>query len=130
MMAAIAGVPAAEVTIYRCTDAQGRLTLRDTPCRKGERQETRTMQRPTDPPRRSMPKVIGRRQRAKPPRRRRAFVVQPPRPLYECVTPDGAIYTSESGEGNPRWVPLWTLGYPVWGPRGRFDHGRVDARVR
>ena len=37
----------------------------------------------------------------------------PPQPLYECVTPDGDRYTSETGEGNPRWVPLWTLGWPA-----------------
>jgi hypothetical protein len=31
--------------------------------------------------------------------------------MYECTTPDGDRYTSEDGSGNPRWVPLWTLGY-------------------
>ncbi|WP_228064401.1 DUF4124 domain-containing protein [Novilysobacter avium] len=39
-----------QVTIYRCTDAQGRLSLRDSPCRRGEQQEMRGMQRPQDPP--------------------------------------------------------------------------------
>ena len=43
----------------------------------------------------------------------RVLVAYPPRPMYECVTPDGDRYTSDSPEGNPRWVPLWTLGYPV-----------------
>jgi hypothetical protein len=37
----------------------------------------------------------------------------PPRPLYECITPDDTRYTSDTNDGNPRWVPLWTLGYPV-----------------
>jgi hypothetical protein len=40
-------------------------------------------------------------------------VLQPPRPLYECVTPDGERYTSETDDGRPRYVPVWTLGYPV-----------------
>jgi hypothetical protein len=43
----------------------------------------------------------------------RVVIVQAPRPLYECVTPDGERYTSDTPEGNPRWVPLWTLGVPV-----------------
>ena len=43
-----AAVPA-EVTIYRCTTASGALTLRDSPCLKGEQQDIRTMQRPRDP---------------------------------------------------------------------------------
>lgn len=41
----------------------------------------------------------------------------PPRPMYECVTADGGRYTSDNGEGNPRAVPLWTLGYPMWSHR-------------
>lgn len=31
--------------------------------------------------------------------------------MYECVTPDGKRYASDDNTGNPRWVPLWTLGY-------------------
>lgn len=34
---------AAEVTIYRCTDASGALTLQNSPCPKGMKQEARTM---------------------------------------------------------------------------------------
>lgn len=147
LLAAMAGVQAAEVTIYRCTDAQGRLTLRDTPCLKGEKQQIREMLRPTDPAPRPAAKVASAAvpsAHAAPPR---VVVVHAPRPLYECVTNDGERYTSDSGEGNPRWVPLWTLGYPVWGGHdrldgghfdqggvharvgGRFDNGRVDVRI-
>ncbi|MFP7726583.1 DUF4124 domain-containing protein, partial [Lysobacter sp. D1-1-M9] len=43
----------------------------------------------------------------------RVVRARPPRPLYECVTPEGEVYTSDTGQGDPRWVPLWTLGYPV-----------------
>ena len=120
-------VIAAEVTIYRCVGANGRLTLRDTPCAKGERQETRTMVRPKDaPPRPATPR------RAVPARdveRTRVVVAYPPRPLYECSTPDGERYTSDSPEGNPRWVPLWTLGYPVHPLYPRQQAG-VDFRIR
>ena len=41
-------------------------------------------------------------------------VVRAPQPMYECTTPDGERYTSANPEGNPRWVPLWTLGWPVY----------------
>ena len=98
----------AKVTVYRCTDAAGRQTLRDTPCPAGQAQQARDMLRPKDaPPRATPPLPPPVAQPAPPP-----VVVyrSPPQPLYECVTPDGDRYTSETGEGNPRWVPLWTLG--------------------
>lgn len=115
-LAAVLAAPlaqAAEVTIYRCTDATGQLTLRDTPCRKGEQQETRTMLRPTDPPPRRAPAPAAP---APPPAREppaRYVVLTPPQPLYECITADGERYTSDTGEGRARWEPLWTYGYPA-----------------
>ena len=103
-----------EVTIYRCTDAAGRLTLRDTPCARNQKQQARSMLRPKDapaPPRGVLPSSSRERAPygAQPPR---VMVINAPRPLYECITPDGDAYTSDSGEGHPRWVPLWTL-YPT-----------------
>ena len=134
-LSCVGGVQAAEVLIYRCTDARGRLTLRDTPCVKGEQQQTRAMLRPTDPPRRAAPREVApATARPSAPATTRIIVIQPARPLYECTAPDGARYTSDSGEGNPRWMPLWTLGYPVWGGGERFDNGGfsdggVQARI-
>ena len=111
------GASAAEITLYRCVDAKGKLTLRDTPCAKGEEQQTRTFQKPVDPPPRPavptpLPAAPDKRDEV------RYVTLSPPRPLYECVTPDGERYTSDTDAGNPRWVPLWTLGYP-W-PDGSF----------
>jgi hypothetical protein len=131
----------AQVTVYRCTDAAGRLSLRDSPCRRGETQQVRAMLRPTDPP---PQRRVATASRGGAPRALvdagaapRVVYVTPPRPLYECTTPDGARYTSESGEGHPRWVPLWTLGYPVavvpevsGGYGASIDHRRGDTRVR
>jgi hypothetical protein len=38
--------------------------------------------------------------------------------MYECTAPDGTTYLSETDQVADRWVPLWTLGYPVGpGPR-------------
>jgi hypothetical protein len=104
---------AADVTIYRCTDARGHLTLRDTPCAKGERQETREMLRPRDgaPAATAAPVQPRATDNAAP--ATRVMVLRAPQPLYDCVTPDGDHYTSDTPEGRPRWVPLWTLGYPV-----------------
>ena len=115
-----ARVSAQDVTIYRCVDAKGNLALRDSPCGKGESQEVRSMQRPKDPPagtatiERSSPRPAP----ATSPPPVQVVYRTPPRPMYECVTPDGKRYTSDNGEGNPRSVPLWTLGYPIRSHRG------------
>ena len=120
--AAIAQAPAASgVTVYRCTDSKGQLVaLRDSPCRSGERQEVVRMQRPQDPPPRpASPAPASPAPATNPlPHEIRIVTVQPPQPVYECTTPDGDRYTSENGEGNPRWVPAWTTGYPRWSSRG------------
>ena len=118
MLLASAGALAADITIYRCTDGQGRLTLRDTPCRKGETQQATDMQRPRDPPKRAKAKATSKPAATvvattAPAAITRYIVMAPPRPMYECVTPDGNTYLSDSDEGNPRWMPLWALGYPV-----------------
>jgi hypothetical protein len=119
-------VRAADVVIYRCVDAKGKLALRDTPCAKGEKQETRTMQRPQDAPPRPAPApaVV----RDEPPQPQRVVTVYPARAMYECTTPDGDRYTSDSSAGNPRWVPLWTLDYPVYRAHPRTQAG-VDFRI-
>lgn len=128
---------AEDVTIYRCTDARGNTTLRDTPCAKGQQQETRSMLRPKDAPKPAIgPAPVALPQPAPVPR---TIVLAPPQPMYECRMPDGGAYTSDSPEGNPRWVPLWTLGYPVvadgyYRPGGtrivRHADGTVDLDVR
>lgn len=115
------------VVIYRCTGADGRLTLRDSPCAKGERQETRSMVRPKDaPPRPLPPPAVAAPQALPPPQ---VIVVNTPRPLYECVTPDDQRYVSESPEGNPRQVPVWTLGAPLFGAVPVHEPGQLNVRV-
>ncbi|TWI14454.1 DUF4124 domain-containing protein [Aerolutibacter ruishenii] len=122
---------AGEITVYRCTDANGRVSLRDTPCPGGQQQTTREMLRPKDPPPRAAtaPAATTTPAAAPPPQPPRVVVVRNPEPVYECITPDGERYTSPNADGNPRWVPLWTLGYPTYpidpGHRGGV-HGRVD----
>ncbi len=127
------------VTIYRCTDGQGRLSLRDTPCKAGETEQVQTMRKPVDPPpaRAPTPPPAAVPPRPAAPAAPQVVYIQPPRPMYECTTPDGETYTSDTPEGNPRWVPLWTLGYPVatgpvhgGGYRGRVDVGGGSVRGR
>lgn len=120
-VAASAGPSDDQVTIYRCTDTEGQLTLRDTPCRPDEQQQTTQMRRPRDP--RPGSTVVAAPVAAPvavteaPPAAAPAPMRTPPTPVYRCTTPDGDQYTSDSPDGNPRWVPMWTLGYPVTGHR-------------
>ncbi len=104
-----------DVRIYRCTDAAGKQALRDTPCPRGQQQQVREMLRPKDAPVRRT--RAPSRAAARVAETQRFVVLAPPQPMYECTDPDGKRYTSASGDGNPRWVPLWTLGYPVVRPR-------------
>ncbi len=110
------------VIVYRCTDAAGKVSLQDAPCARGQLQQERQMQRPQDappaPPAAPAPPPV----QAPPPAPAPPVYLAPPRPLYECVTPDGRRYTSDDGRGNPRWVPLWTLGYRLPWP-GRPEGG-------
>ncbi len=133
LLLAAGSATAAEITVYRCTDAKGQLTLRDTPCRKGETQQTKEMQRPKDAPRSraKAPAAATAPTQDAAPAPTRYVVMTPPQPMYECITPDGNAYLSDTGQGNPRWVPLWTLGYPVAmpvAPRQGYDSG-LYARV-
>ena len=119
--------PAQPVTIYRCTDAAGKQTLRDTPCPKGLPQQTRDMLRPKDAPMKPAPPPSPKAAPVSVAETTRTVYLAPPRPMYECTTPDGDRYTSEDGVGNPRWVPLWTLGYYAM---GRPSRPPVGGNVR
>lgn len=118
------------VTIYRCTDAQGRLSLRDSPCLPGERQAVRSMLRPKDAPPRPVvaapPSPATHHDPAPPPQ---VVYLQPPRPLYECVTPDNTRYLSDNPEGNPRLVPMWVTDGPAIQAYREYQPGQLQVRV-
>lgn len=127
------------ITVYRCTDARGKVALRDSPCPAGQKQSSREMVRPVDAPRTRRLAPVRVEAAPSAPETPRVVVVNAPRPMYECVQPDGDTYTSDSPEGNPRWMPLWALDYPVlaerhvYRPGGsylRYRDGRVDAGYR
>src|SRR5690606_11486772 len=97
-------------------------------CLPGERQQAREMLRPTHPPPRPAEGAVPAPTPPASSDTRPAATPEPmgiaPPPLYRCTTPDGAQYISDSADGNPRWVPLWTLGYPVIiGPGNGYDRG-------
>lgn len=118
------------VRIYRCAGSGGAVSLQNVPCENGQPQQVRDMQRPRDPPPRATTTLSTDPARAAaapaplPQREIRIVTVQPPQPMYECVTEDGERYTSDSNEGNPRWVPIWTVGYVGgYGPGHRPGRG-------
>ena len=110
------GGDAATVTVHRCTNARGQVTLQDDPCPAGSHEETRAMTRPKDPPVNSravrvqdtpampQPEVLSPRQPA--PR-----LPIPPPPMYKCTTYDGDERYSESYDPNPRCEPM-VIYYP------------------
>ncbi|HZW19412.1 MAG TPA: DUF4124 domain-containing protein [Luteimonas sp.] len=117
LLAASAGGAVAQdgdITIYRCTDASGHLTVQDAPCASGQEQQARRMIQPTDPPPRAEPVVPAALEPApEPPPPDVAR--HAPKPMYECIRDDGSRYTSDDGEGNPRWV---AGGWGWWQPAG------------
>ncbi len=115
-----------ELTIYRCVGPGHKITLRDSPCQKGESQEVRSMQRPKDPApvAETITGPVPPSSVDPPEREVQVIYRNAPRPMYECVTGDGDRYTSDNGEGNPRLVPAWAAGYQRW------DDGRGSANPR
>lgn len=101
------------VTVRRCTDARGQVTLQDDPCPAGSREQTREMTRPKDPPKSAqptpviapLPPPVVQQQFYEPPQ------LIPPPPMYRCVSYDGIERFSESYDPNPRCEPI-VLYYP------------------
>lgn len=102
----------ATVTVHRCVDAHGQVTLQGDPCPKGSRDEAREMLRPKDPAPRSRlrpaPAPVVAMDEPLPPLQRELI---PPPPMYRCTTYDGDERFSESYDPNPRCEPL-VIYYP------------------
>jgi hypothetical protein len=110
---ATATVPSA-VTVYRCVDAKGKISLQDVPCSNSNEQEVRKMARPKDAP----PNKTSTNNMPLPaPQIAPSYPVQlnsPSRPapdLYKCTDFDGKVRESETYDPRPRCVPLWVQGY-------------------
>ena len=113
LLASVAGSVAAQesgdITIYRCTDDKGRLSLQDSPCAKAQSQQTRQMLQLKDSPPRP-PSVPPPAAPATPATvQPQVVVIRTPQPMYECVRPDNSIYISDNDDGNPRWQSAWSM---------------------
>lgn len=125
----------ADLTIYRCTGSDGSVTLGNTPCSDGEREQQRVMQRPQDPPAGATaapaPGAAGTAAApaaTAPPRSVRVVRVRPPQPMYACTTLEGERYLSEEDRAAPRWVPLWVTGRAAAMPRWQHPSGPRSGR--
>lgn len=108
-----------DITVYRCQDAAGRVTLQDEPCAAGQDQTERRMTRPRDPAPRPAP-ADSDRDRAPdvdqpPPEPPPQALPYPPPPLFQCTDYDGEVRYSEDYDPSTRCVPLSVLGYDVRG---------------
>ena len=113
--AGLAAQEAGDVTIYRCTGTEGQVTSGNVPCTGGDEQQTRSMVRPVDGAPPPAPAPAAPEPAPSPAPAVQYVVAQPAQPLYECMRPDGSVYESDSDQGEVRWVPLWTQGWPIGG---------------
>ena len=122
-----------EVTIYRCTGADGQVVIGNVPCADSAGQEVRSMVRPVDGTPAPRPATPAPAPAAQAPAVQ-YVQVQPAQPLYECVRSDGSTYVSDTGLGEERWIPAWAGGgWPVGGDHGRgrgVPGGRRDIGAR
>ncbi len=121
---------AQDVTIYRCTDAQGALTIQNMPCPRGVQQQKTRMATPRAPapapmvaaPRPASPPVAPVPAPAKAPAQAQAPVDSapgaaapaperlPPPPLFECTAQAGGRYLTEHEAAATRCLPLRVTG--------------------
>jgi hypothetical protein len=109
-LAASAATPAADnVTVFRCVDAKGAVSLQDKPCPTTAQASSRLeMVRPKDAPPRPRteaaaeppPEPVDAEPWEFAPRR------EPPPPMYVCTSYDGIVRESENYDPNPRCEPL------------------------
>jgi len=97
------------VTVYRCVDAKGNVSLQGGPCPSGSRQSTRQMQRPADAP--AKPAAQAPPPPPPPPPEEEEeqgdwSFHSPPPPMYLCTSYDGVERESEVYDPNPRCEPL------------------------
>jgi hypothetical protein len=103
---------AGDITVFRCVDAKGAVTLTDKPCPKSAAESTsREMVRPKDaPPRppapRREPAPVAADDRGPAPDWEYVPQREPPPPRYVCTSYDGIERESEVYDPNPRCEPL------------------------
>lgn len=116
-LSAVGPAAAQDITVYRCQDAAGRVTLQDEPCATGQSQTERRMTRPQDPAPKPPPATRDRppADEAPPPEPPPAPLPYPPPPLFQCTNYDGDVRYSENYDPETACVPLAVLGYDMRG---------------
>lgn len=101
------------VTIHRCVDSKGRITLQDDACPPGSQASTRQMQRPRDPAPTSAPAATATAPAEPEPTDFAAdYPPIPPPPMFRCTSYDGLVRHSENYDPNPRCEPLGLYARP------------------
>lgn len=116
--AALANKAGGDITVYRCTDAEGRVTLQNgTRCPKGQQQQARKMETPPPAPITPASPVPVPATTPTPHARPAPEPVAatkpeplPPPPIHRCRTWDGNSYLSEQGQPPARCMPLQVTG--------------------
>ena len=98
------------VTIHRCVDGKGQVTLQDDACPVGSQDAAKVMQRPKDAPTTSPPPPALPAAEPEPIFESAPARIRPP-DMFVCTTYDGIERYSESYDPNPRCEPLG-LYYP------------------
>jgi len=116
-----------EVVIYRCTDAQGALSVQNMPCPKGTQQQKKIMQAPAPTARPATPtqpapvappppapatsdKPAQRKANAEPTTAVPAAPKPPPPALYDCKRRDDTRYLTEDLQSATYCMPLQVTG--------------------
>ncbi len=133
VLSAAAPPETGKVTIYRCIDAKGKVSLQDSPCAKTSQQETREMLRPKDaPPTKKRP--VAAAPKFEQPAAQYFISLTPPPELFQCTDYEGKVRDSENYDPNPRCEPLWALGfqekYLPFEQRGKLCRWIKDSCVR
>ena len=104
--------PAMAGTVYKCTDAHGHVTYRDTPCAAGHRQQVMHFANAPPTPASPPPTAVAQPPPPAPPPAPTQRVTRAPPPvLYRCMrATDGSTYLSRSGRTRSYLAPLAMLG--------------------
>lgn len=121
------------LSVYRCEDRAGAISLQDTPCPQDQTEELRRV-RVAPPPEPDAATAVAPKAPAMPadsaPVRAESLPRPRPQPLYECHRPDGSVYESPDGVPQRQWVPLWVLGLDPRAPARTFGEvGRPPPRA-
>ena len=115
---------AADVVVYRCTGADGHISLQDSPCVASAIEERRVLRAP--PVSSDTPSLVAPR----PPQSRDNSTATPldtapaqraPDPLWLCQRYDGQTFESSTGIPQRHWVPLWALDADPRAPASALD---------